>query len=178
MLVLAYSAYTLFVNGVRLAKDSEARLALQKTLISGTGLLSRELSESNPTSVRSDNFPAGVVFASPRNVNGALTLSGARVSWEKVIGYYVDEDKKLIRKEWLLDPLVRQAGFPPTLGAGFSTADIQNEPLPLRHLTGGIEDFRVELNGNMATVRIQAGQVDSRGREHKVRLQTAVRIQN
>ena len=176
---MTYSAYTLFVNGVRLARDSEAKLAMQKTLITSIGLLSQELSESNPTAVRYDPFPQGVVFASPRDVNGALTLAGSgTVGWEKVIAYYVTKGDELVRKEWLLDPVVRQSGFPPSLGAGFSTADLEDEPLPVRTLSRGVDEFTITLNGNSAVIRLVAKQEDSRGRLNKVSLETGIQINN
>ena len=119
------------------------------------------------------------MFASPRNVNGALTLAGSgSVRWEKVISYYIDGEERLVKKEWLLDPVVRQSGFPPSLGAGFSTADLEAQSLPSRVMARGVEDFVVNFNGNTAEIRITSGRQDSQGREHKVRLRTGVQINN
>jgi hypothetical protein len=179
MILLTYGAYQVFINGLRLAKDSEAKLTMQKNLITSIGLLSREISESNPSSVRYDRIPEGVVFASPRSATGALALAGSGdMSWEKVIAYYVSKEKRLVRKEWMLDPYVRQSGFAPSLGAGFSTANLRDEPLPARVVARGLELFEVQFSGNIANIEVSASQTDSRGRKHVVRLETAVRINN
>ncbi|MCA9792704.1 MAG: hypothetical protein KC910_12945 [Candidatus Eremiobacteraeota bacterium] len=179
MLLLAAGTYSLFFNGVRFARDSEARLSLQKNLLGAVGLLGMELAESNPTSVRYDPIPAGVVFASPRNAEGSLAMAGGgKLSWEKVIAYYIREDGSLVRKEWMLDPYVRQSGFPPALDAGFSTADLAAQPLPERVMARGVEQFMVDVSEGQASIRVTAAQTDSRGRINRVRLQSAVAITN
>ncbi len=179
LMLLLSSAYALFSSGYRMARDSEARLDMQKSLVTSIGLLGREITETNPTSIRYDASPPGTVFASPRNADGALSLSNSgKLSWEKVIGYYLRPDGVVIRKEWMLDPYVRQSGFPPSLGAGFSTQSIADEPLPQRAVSHGVDELIVSLNGNTATIRVSASQVDSRARKHRVSLETAVQIHN
>ncbi|MBI3927886.1 MAG: hypothetical protein HY319_20260 [Armatimonadetes bacterium] len=180
VLLVALSVLALFEAGVRYVRESEARLDIQRDALVAMALVTQELSESNPVAFRTDPDPPGVVFGSPRNLEGTLIVdSSGKLIWQKFICYYLEDsgaERRLIRKERMLDPTVR-VSFPPAPGAGLSTADFLVLPIPARTIAGGIESFAVTPS-TQVDIELTAARRDWKGRDFRVRLQSSVLMRN
>lgn len=113
---------TLFVQSVRYHRALEVSLELQQSNLAAMALLSRDLSEGNPASLRTE--PGGLVMGSPRDLVGNLQAdSQGRLMWRKYICYYlapINGVNCLLRKEQALPvPLDTAPILPDTLDVLF-----------------------------------------------------------
>ena len=93
--------------GLRYLHAVNTGIELQQQCLLSVLWLTRELSESNPRSVKVFNHPDGILFASPRDDEGNHWIdSSGYVRWPKFICYYVEDQngmKVLKRKEQYMD---------------------------------------------------------------------------
>ena len=105
-------------------RESEAAIAVHETALKATTLLEREIKDSSKGCVESFNSPPGLVFATPRAGNGAMSLdpNSKRPVWQRLICYYLEPDGdefRLIRKE---EPIPTPTHDVPQIGSSQDTA--------------------------------------------------------
>ncbi len=142
----------LFVQSVRYQRALEVSLDLQQNNLAAMALLSRDLSEGSPASVRTD--PGGLVMASPRDLTGNLQVDAqGRLMWRKYICYYlapINGVNCLLRKEQPLPvPLDTAPILPDTLDVPY----FQTSAAPYSVVARNLE--QLEFSGsNPVSIRL------------------------
>lgn len=142
----------LFVQSVRYHRALEVSLDLQQSNLAAMALLSRDLSEGNPASLRTE--PGGLVMASPRDLTGNLQVDAqGRLMWRKYICYYlgpVNGVNCLVRKEQALPVPLDTA---PILPDSLTVLSFQTSPAPFSVLARNLE--LLEVTGtNPVSIRL------------------------
>lgn len=142
----------LFVQSVRYQRALEVSLDLQQNNLAAMALLSRDLSEGNPASVRTE--PRGLVMASPRDLTGNLQVDAqGRLMWRKFICYYlapVNGVNCLLRKE---QPLPVPLDTAPILPDTLDVLSFQTSTAPYSVLARNLE--QLEFSGsNPVSIRL------------------------
>lgn len=156
---LTMSMAFIFRSNYEYRRRSEAKLDLNQSCLLAISKLRRDLSESNLPTIRADSATRSVVFPSPRNLAGRLTLNGGNLEWSKVVCYRFDSGSQtLFRQEeastassQAIDPLDL---LPPRDAAYF----IANTSLPSMPIANGVKEFEVTRDAQIATsVKVRLG---------------------
>ncbi len=114
-LMLSVALFQVMHTGSAFMRRSEASLDMQKELLLALTWIHKDMSESAARVFRKD--PQGIVFASPRDLDGQLQLdSVGRITWQRIVAYYVDDVAGvpcLIRKERALTATSSDPILPP-----------------------------------------------------------------
>lgn len=141
LLLVMVGLTTVFVGAYRYQRATTYLTEVQSQSLLATSAVTRELAESSAGSVRIDSAPMGIVFGSPRGVDGALLRDAeGNPLWRKLICFYLDTMNGipvLVRKEELLaSPDTNPPVVLPTQGtAYFQGLDVPREVVA-RHVTG------------------------------------------
>lgn len=99
--MLSLALFEVMHTGSAFMKRSEASLDMQKELLLALTWIHKDMSESAARVFRSE--PEGMIFASPRDLEGQLQLDAVgRITWQRLVAYYVDDVAGvpcLLRKE-------------------------------------------------------------------------------
>lgn len=105
-------------------RETEAAVAVHESALKALTLLERELKDSSEKCVAEVGSPTGLVFATPMQANGTMTLDSTskRPVWQRWIAYYLQpagERFRLIRKE---ESISSPSDVLPTLEPSHNTA--------------------------------------------------------
>ncbi|MEW6277116.1 MAG: hypothetical protein AB1758_00735 [Candidatus Eremiobacterota bacterium] len=144
MLVVLSGLTWLLLLSYRYQRSLALSLELQETTLTAVAALSREVSESNPASLRSEASPVGIVFGSPRDLAGRLrTNDQGRLMWHKYVCIYVaylNGVACLCRREELL-PAPQDS--PPVLPPDKTVAYFVGQSTPVTVLARRVDLFEV-----------------------------------
>lgn len=129
VLVLA-CAYQMLITSMTVHAVQRNATELQQGAMVPLARLFRELSETHPYHLRYDKAPAGVVFASPRDDQGAFTFDTAgNLNWQRYICYHlatVQGASALVRRELKLPAVVNAPPGIPYSTAWFAASSIRS----------------------------------------------------
>ncbi len=141
--------YTILFYGIQYFQTQTATVDVQQNALTAMSALTNELVESNGGSLKTDQDPptVGLVFGSPRDVNGNIAYSNTKLKWSKFVCYYLDvinDVPCLCRKEKPLSEFSFPGGtnfnYPPPVNPNWDAEFFKSDPrgykIVARHITG------------------------------------------
>ena len=144
LLLVMVGLTQLFITGHAYYRTLEITREVQEESLVAMATLYKELSEGSPGSLRVETSPAGVIFGSPRGIDGGILRDDeGRVLWRKVVCIYLDTvagTPALVRKEELLSS---PEATPPVITAAQSVSYFQALALPTEVIARHVSSFNV-----------------------------------
>lgn len=158
MIFVTFASTSLLVAGLASQASQQSQSDLQRDVAGVLSRLADELAEGDPTCVRIDTSPAGVVFASARDELGRFSYgSDARLQWRGYACYYVDQlnGTPCVFRKWF--PMATAVLDAPSVPASMTTAWFQAQPLPRQMMGAHITRFTL-TGSNPLLVSLTASQ--------------------
>lgn len=173
MSLLSTLAWKVLLTASRQLESGRQQLDLQRDVLVALNWLGRDISESSLVAIHTNSWGApprppvppasgplrGIVMASPRDSDGNITFSGATVTWNSRICYYLTTGGELFRAVAARSPET----LPPVIDLTFENTDaFATGTNPRRRLAGQVSYFNVERQAAGIEVTLETTSLDRR----------------